>query len=90
VVFRTGALWRELVVVPLARMQSVAMLQGPLLRSLRLASVQVHTVAGPIVPNLGAIDRTDVETLFAGIVDAANTSSSTDTSHRWRSTESAG
>ena len=87
VVLRKGAIWRELVVVPLARMQSVSMRQGPLLRSLRLAAMQIHTVAGPIVPALGAIEAEDIQRAFAEIVDAATTSSSQDTSHRWRSTE---
>ena len=36
VILRRGAIWRELVVVPTARMQSVALKQGPLERALRL------------------------------------------------------
>jgi putative membrane protein len=89
VVLRKGAIWRELVVVPLARMQSVGMRQGPLLRSLRLASVQVHTVAGPIIPAIGALDAADVESFFAGISDAATASSWADTSHHWGRSEQA-
>jgi len=87
VVLRKGAIWRELVVVPLARMQSVGMRQGPLLRSLRLASVHVHTVAGPIIPSIGALDSADVTSFFGGIVDAATASSGADTSHRWGRSE---
>ncbi|MEN9620427.1 MAG: hypothetical protein RL499_620, partial [Actinomycetota bacterium] len=47
VVLRRGAIWRSLVIVPFSRSQSVSVHQGPLLRALRLATVQVQTVAGP-------------------------------------------
>jgi putative membrane protein len=40
---REGVLTRELVVVPLARIQSVRVVQGPLQRRLRLANVHVDT-----------------------------------------------
>ncbi|MFL0711309.1 MAG: PH domain-containing protein [Microcella pacifica] len=57
VMLRRGAIWRDLTIVPFPRMQSVSVRQGPLLRSLRLAAIQVHTVAGPITPSLGASRR---------------------------------
>lgn len=82
---RKGAIWRELVIVPDARMQSVAVRQGPLLRRLRLAAVRVHTVAGPISPSLGALDADTAVAFFTDISDAAVRNASTDTSHRWRS-----
>ncbi len=56
VVLRRGAIWRSLIVVPTARMQSVSLRQGPLLRMLRLADVHVHTVAGPIRATLEDLD----------------------------------
>ncbi len=56
VLLRRGAIWRQLVVVPAARMQSVALHQGPLLRLLRLADVHVHTVPGPIRATLDDLD----------------------------------
>ncbi len=56
VLLRRGAIWRQLVVVPTARMQSVALHQGPLLRLLRLADVHVHTVPGPIRATLDDLD----------------------------------
>jgi putative membrane protein len=43
---RDGVLTRHLVVVPLARIQSVRITQGPLQRRLRLASVHVDTAGG--------------------------------------------
>jgi len=45
VLLRRGAIWRSLIAVPTARMQSVSLRQGPLLRMLRLADVHVHTPA---------------------------------------------
>jgi len=87
VVLRQGAIWRQLTIVPQARMQSVALHQGPVFRRLRLASVKVHTVAGPIVPSLGAIDADEAVRFFRESADAAILSSSADTSHRWRAGE---
>lgn len=85
VMFRRGAIWRELVVVPQARLQSLGMNQGPLLRRLNLASLTVHTVAGPVVARLGAIDAAEAVAAFAAIERAAVSSADLDTSHRWRS-----
>ncbi|MEP6478573.1 MAG: PH domain-containing protein [Rhodoglobus sp.] len=87
VLLRSGAVWRSLVIVPQARMQSVAMHQGPLLRRLGLASIIVHTVAGPIQPRLGAVDRDAAIGFFTDVSAAAVLSSARDTSHRWRSGE---
>lgn len=86
VLLRTGAIWRGLTIVPFARTQSVSIHQGPILRSLRLASIHVHTVAGPISPTLGALDRNDAMQFFDDAVAAAIDSADTDRSHRWRTT----
>ncbi len=85
VLLRSGAIWRRLVVVPHARMQSVAMHQGPLLRRLRLAAIVVHTVHGPIHARLGAVDRDAAIAFFTDLAHTAARSSGRDTSHRWRS-----
>jgi putative membrane protein len=87
VLLRKGAIWRELIVVPQARMQSIALHQGPLLRRLRLASLRLHTVAGPIVPALGAIDQDEAVRAFGEVAEAAVRSAGADTSHRWRSAQ---
>ena len=87
VLLRQGVIWRQLTIVPQARMQSVALQQGPVFRRLRLATVKLHTVAGPIVPSLGAVDSLQAEQFFRDVAAAAIRSSSTDTSHRWRSGE---
>ncbi|AVT40518.1 PH domain-containing protein [Plantactinospora sp. BB1] len=44
---RSGLLTRELLVVPYARIQSVRVVQGPLQRRLRLATVYADTAGGP-------------------------------------------
>ena len=87
VLLRKGAVWRETVIVPQPRVQSVALRQGPVLRRLRLAAVQLHTVAGPIRPSLGAIDKPTAVQLFTDVADAAVASAARDTSHRWRAGE---
>lgn len=84
VVLRHGAIWRSLIVVPFSRTQSLSVSQGPVLRALRLAAVQVHTVAGPIVPAVGALDRRDAMRLFDEVAAASLRAARTDTSHRWR------
>ena len=43
---RHGALTRELVIVPYARIQSVRVVRGPLQRALGLATVHVDTAGG--------------------------------------------
>ncbi len=87
VVLRRGAIWRELVVVPTARMQSVAAHQGPLERALRLAHVQVHTVAGPISARLGALDVGDASAFFGDAAAAGVSAAQVDRTHRWRAGE---
>ena len=66
---RKGAIWREFAIVPQPRLQSVSVRQGPILRMLRLAAVDLHTVAGPIYADLGAIDRGFGAWLLLGCCD---------------------
>ncbi len=89
VLFRRGAIWRELVVVPQARIQSITLHQGPLLRRLRLAAIALQTVAGPVRTTLGALDADDAVAFFGDAADAAVRSATNDTSHRWRESGSA-
>ncbi|PNI08315.1 hypothetical protein CXX84_12385 [Arthrobacter sp. AFG7.2] len=49
---RSGRWWRQLVVVPHQRTQSMALHQGPLARRFRVADLVLHTTAGPVVPRL--------------------------------------
>jgi putative membrane protein len=84
---RKGGIWRQLVIVPQARLQSVSLRQGPVLRMLRLAAVQLHTVSGPISATLGAVDAEVAVDFFSDVARAAIVSARRDTSHRWRSGE---
>jgi putative membrane protein len=84
---RKGAIWRRLIIVPQPRLQSVGLHQGPLLRRLRLASIQLHTVHGPITANLGAVDQVAALAFFTEVAEVAVRSGHADTSHRWRSGE---
>jgi putative membrane protein len=87
VLLRRGAIFRELIVVPQARIQSLSLSQGPLLRRLRLASVRLHTVAGPVIARLGAIDQEQAVAFFGQAAEEAVRAGVSDTTHRWRSGE---
>ncbi|MDM7893024.1 PH domain-containing protein [Curtobacterium caseinilyticum] len=87
VLLRLGAVWRSLVIVPLPRVQSVKVEQGPLERVLRLASVHVHTVAGPVSPRIGALDAHDAQQLWSQTAHRAVEAAAVDTTHRWRERE---
>ena len=89
VLLRRGQIWRDLIVVPAARVQSVDLRQGPLWRSRRLAGVRVHTVAGPVQTHIGALDAEFAVDLHGRVAAASIESAVTDTSHRWRSQEAA-
>lgn len=56
VLLRKGFVWRQLTVVPAARIQSIRVEQGPIKRALRLSEITIHTVTGPVSPYLGVID----------------------------------
>ena len=81
---RRGAIWRQLIIVPLARMQSVAIAVGPLGRRMRLADLRIHTVAGPITPYLGGVDLDAANQFFDDVAALAISSGRSDTSHHWR------
>ena len=86
-VLRKGAVWRRFIVVPQARLQSVGLHQGPVLRMLRLADIQLHTVHGPIRADLDAIDVDRALEFFDAVATAAVHAGQVDTSHRWRAGE---
>lgn len=85
---RRGAIWRHLVIVPFARAQSVALTQGPLERRLGVASLRIHTVAGPVVAALGAVDRDTAVEAFEALSTRVVGAVAADRTHRWRQDES--
>ena len=80
---RRGALVRSLTLVPLARMQSVAVSVGPIDRALDLAAVRLHTVAGPVSAVLPVVDRGEAMRLFERLSDEAVERAASDTTHHW-------
>jgi putative membrane protein len=86
---RSGMIRRRLVIVPLARLQSLEVDQGPIERMLRLASAALHTVDGPVRPWLRVIDRDQAMVLFGTVATEAVASAHRDTSHRWNSAREA-
>jgi putative membrane protein len=83
ILLRRGVIWRKLAILPLARLQSLALHQGPLERALGVASARAHTVAGPVDSSLGAIDRNAALGMFADASAGAVRAASVDRSHRW-------
>ncbi|UOE42703.1 PH domain-containing protein [Agromyces larvae] len=80
---RHGVLSRSLVLVPLARLQSVAVSTGPLRRMLRLATIRLHTVMGPITPRVPVLDAAAAERAWAHLAGEAIVRAAGDTSHHW-------
>ncbi|MCC2033121.1 PH domain-containing protein [Microbacterium allomyrinae] len=80
---RRGIVWRKLAILPLARLQSLGLHQGPLDRLTRVASARGHLVAGPVYAHLAAIDRDTALTLFDAVARGAVRAARTDRTHRW-------
>jgi putative membrane protein len=81
---REGAFWRKLTIVPEARVQSIAISQGPINRALRLVRLHVHTVNGPIRAELDALDRNVAIALFGDVSLEVVHAVTSDATHRWR------
>ncbi|MBD7958368.1 PH domain-containing protein [Microbacterium sp. Sa4CUA7] len=86
---RRGAIWRKLAVLPLARLQSIGIHQGPIDRMLRVAAVRGSIVAGPVYPNVSAIDRDQAIAVFEAVAAGAVRAAASDRSHRWAGEEDA-
>lgn len=70
---RRGRIWPKLVLLPLARLQSVRIDQGALDRRLGLANVTGHTVLGPVSGDVNHLDRDDALALWQATTEAAVT-----------------
>lgn len=80
---RHGVLRRALVILPLARLQSVRIDQGPLDRALRVANLTGHTVMGQVSGRVGIIERDAALAAWRDTETAAVTAAARDRSHRW-------
>lgn len=84
---RRGVVWRKLVILPLARLQSFGLYQGPLDRATRVTNVRAHIVAGPVSPFLAAVDRDAALALFDDVARGTVRAAFTDRTHRWAQDE---
>lgn len=89
-VLRRGFVWRAVTALPLARLQSVSISQGPIRRLVRVASIQGQVVLGPVETALGAIDRDAALAVFAQVARASAEASAADRSHRWAADDERG
>lgn len=80
---RRGYLWRSLTILPLARMQSISIEQGPIDRRLAIANLTAHVVAGSVTTRIGILDRDDAVTAFDGTARGIVAAAAGDRSHRW-------
>lgn len=85
---RHGAIWRRLTVVPLARLQSIGVHQGPVDRMLRIADLRAHVVPGVVDTRLEGIDRTEALRLFERVAGSTAGAAGSDRSHRWAGSDS--
>ena len=80
---RRGWVRRTLAIVPLARLQSIGLHQGPLARATRTATLAAHVIAGTVRTSVGALDRDAALTLFGETARATVAAAAGDRSHRW-------
>lgn len=80
---RSGRLWRELVVVPHQRTQSMALHQGPLARRFRVADLVLHTTAGPVSPRVIQAGLDEARALFNAQAARAREARRRQTSEQW-------
>lgn len=80
---RSGRWWRQLVLVPHQRTQSMALHQGPLGRRFGVADLLLHTTAGPVVPRLIQADSREAVQLFDQQAARARAARKRQTSEQW-------
>lgn len=80
---RRGVIGRKLAIFPLARMQGIALSQGPIDRAQRVARARVHSVLGPVTGRLSGLERADALALVDTVNRAAAAAAARDHTHRW-------
>lgn len=78
-----GRLNRRVVFVPHERLQSLGLKQGPLQRRLRLATVELHSVSGPVNTDLPHLDQEMAAQFLATQPQRSDLARQRDTSERW-------
>ena len=80
---RGGWFRRHLTIVPVERMQSVALTQGPAARMLRVAALDAHVVGGPVRTRVELVDEQRARRLFDELAVVGQHARSADTTQRW-------
>lgn len=80
---RSGRWWRELVVVPHQRTQSIALHQGPLARRFGVADLVLHTTAGPVSPRVRQAGVAQALALFDDQTARARLARKRQTTEHW-------
>lgn len=80
---RSGVLRRALVILPLARLQSLRISQGPVDRAMDVAGITGHTVLGQVSGTLGILDRAAAVALWSDGAAGVVAATARDRSHRW-------
>jgi len=80
---RSGRWWRQLVLVPHQRTQSMALQQGPVARRFRVADLVLHTTAGPVAPRLVQAGLDEGRALLDAQAARARTARKRQTSEHW-------
>ena len=80
---RSGFLFRVLAVVPHGRTQSLALEQGPLNRSLRLADLVLHSTPGPVSPRIHQLDQRSAQLLLNEQASRARDARHRDLPEQW-------
>lgn len=80
---RRGLFVHEFFVIPHERTQSLAIRQGPLQRWLHLATIEVHSTKGPVVPIAGHLDLTDAVALITEQADRAREGRKRQSPEQW-------
>lgn len=83
---RSGRWWRQLVLVPHQRTQSMALHQGPLGRLFGVADMVLHTTPGPVVPRLFQADAAQAVKLFDQQAARAREARKRQSSEQWLAT----
>ena len=80
---RSGRWWRQFVVVPHQRTQSMALQQGPLARRFGVVDLVLHTTAGPVTPKVIQAGLADGRALLDAQAARARAARKRQTSEHW-------
>lgn len=80
---RSGRWWRQLVVVPHQRTQSMALERGPLARQFGVVDLVLHTTAGPVSPKLVQAGVSEGKALLDAQAARARAARKRQTSEHW-------